>query len=349
MTAAGHGVISTGGRSYRTLDPGSCTSLTWIGRSIAQVIAFRVADCTSLTYSELKEMITRSNSKCYVAPVIICLADQLIATESSVQVCLWISYKRAALVLTSTYSALRLFTMKYSSRLSALPLLAAGAVAQFVPAPTDLITKTGHAGIDVRYKQVPAGICELDPNVKSYSGYADVDDDQHIFWWFFETRNGNPEDAPLTIWINGGPGSSSMIGLFQELGPCGIGPDLKPFDNPYSWSNVSNMLFIDEPTTVGLSYSIPIPGYTDSGFTIQLPNNTCPDYAEAYGTCGTYSKPNLTLTANSTEGAAPNFWKTLQGFMGAFPQYSRNAVSLTTESYGGRMSILHAICYEMSR
>jgi hypothetical protein len=46
--------------------------------------------------------------------------------------------------------------------------------AQFVPAPTDLISTIGYAGIPVRYKQVPAGICELDPDVKSYSGYADV-------------------------------------------------------------------------------------------------------------------------------------------------------------------------------
>jgi hypothetical protein len=46
--------------------------------------------------------------------------------------------------------------------------------AQFVPAPTDLISTTGYAGIPVRYKQVPAGICELDPDVKSYSGYAEV-------------------------------------------------------------------------------------------------------------------------------------------------------------------------------
>lgn len=54
--------------------------------------------------------------------------------------------------------------------------------AQFVPAPADLTTKTGYAGIDVRYKEVPTGICELDPNVKSYSGYADVADNEHIFW-----------------------------------------------------------------------------------------------------------------------------------------------------------------------
>jgi hypothetical protein len=94
--------------------------------------------------------------------------------------------------------------MKHGSELAILPLLVSGVVAQFVPVPADLITKTGYAGIDVRYKEVPPGICELDPNVKSYSGYADVDKDQHIFWWFFETRNGNPNNAPLTIWINGG-------------------------------------------------------------------------------------------------------------------------------------------------
>ncbi|KAG9187310.1 carboxypeptidase D [Alternaria panax] len=225
--------------------------------------------------------------------------------------------------------------MKSMTKFFAAPLLAAGTLAQFVPAPTDLITKEGYANISVRFKEVPTGICELDPNVKSYSGYTDIAEDQHVFWWFFEARNQDPSEAPLTVWINRGPGSSSMIGLFQELGPCGIGPDLKPFNNPYSWTNASNMLFIDQPTDVGFSYSIPIPGYRDGSTIIQLPNATCPDYAQTYGTCGTYSKPDHTLTANSTEGAAPGMWKTLQGFMGAFPQYSRNGFSFTTESYGG--------------
>ncbi|EPS25504.1 hypothetical protein POX_c03886 [Penicillium oxalicum] len=217
----------------------------------------------------------------------------------------------------------------------AAALLLSSASAQFVKAPTDLITKKGHAGINVRYKEVPAGICEQDPSVKSYSGYADVGEHEHIFWWFFEARNKDPTEAPLTVWINGGPGSSSMIGLFQELGPCGVDADGNPYNNPYSWSNASNMLFIDQPTTVGLSYSIPVPGYKDNGAIIQLPNNTCPDYAEGTGTCGTYSKADIGLVPNSTQGAAPNMWKTLQGFMGAFPQYSRNGFSFTTESYGG--------------
>ncbi|KAL9025577.1 MAG: hypothetical protein Q9196_005628 [Gyalolechia fulgens] len=210
--------------------------------------------------------------------------------------------------------------------------------AQFIPAPTDLISTQGYANLSVRYKQVPAGICELDPNVKSYSGYVDIAPDQHTFFWFFEARNQDPSTAPLTTWINGGPGSSSMIGLFQELGPCGVDSDGNVYNNPYSWSNASNMLFIDQPTQVGLSYSIPVPGYVDSSSSdsiITLPSDSCPDYAASTNSCGTYSYPNETLTVNSTQAAAPYFYLTLQGFMGAFPQYSRNNYNFATESYGG--------------
>ncbi|KAL9600258.1 MAG: hypothetical protein Q9219_003302 [cf. Caloplaca sp. 3 TL-2023] len=211
------------------------------------------------------------------------------------------------------------------------------ALAQFIPTPTDLITTHGYANLTVRYKEVPIGICELDPDVKSYSGYVDIAPDQHIFFWFFESRNQDPTTAPLTTWINGGPGSSSMIGLFQELGPCGVDKDGNVYNNPYSWSNASNMLFIDQPTQVGFSYSIPVPGYVDSSSDniVTLPSNSCPDYASSTGSCGTYSYPNETLTVNSTDAAAPYFYLTLQGFMGAFPQYSREMYNFATESYGG--------------
>ena len=96
------------------------------------------------------------------------------------------------------------------------------------------------------------------------------------------------------------------------------------------------MLYIDQPNTVGFSYSYPVPGYVDqSTFNIiTLPNNTCPDYA-LESQCGTYAYPNETLVPSTTPQAAPNVWKTLQGFMGAFPQYSRNKFYFTTESYGG--------------
>ncbi|KAK6866416.1 serine carboxypeptidase [Apiospora arundinis] len=216
-----------------------------------------------------------------------------------------------------------------------LGILGLGIEATFISPPDDLKMVMGHAGVPVRYKEVEAGICELDPNVKSFSGYADVAEDQHIFWWFFEARQENPEKAPLTVWINGGPGSSSMMGLFQELGPCGVDPYGEVYSNPHSWSNVSNMLFIDQPTQTGLSYTKPVPGYKQGGDVIELPDNICPDYVADPSSCGTYSHPNMTLTANSTEAAAHNFWLTLQGFMGAFPQYTKNGFNLATESYGG--------------
>ena len=214
--------------------------------------------------------------------------------------------------------------------------LLGAATAQFVAPPADLIEKAGYAGYNVRYKEVPTGICELNPDVKSYSGYVDIAKDQHNFFWFFEARNQDPKTAPLTVWINGGPGSSSMIGLFQELGPCTIDADMNVVDNPYSWSNASNMLFIDEPTQVGFSYSIPVPAYVDpnSKLPVELPDNKCPDFASDWS-CGTWSYWNESLTVSSTPQAAPQFYATLQGFMGAFPQYARNKFLFTTESYGG--------------
>ncbi|TRX88425.1 hypothetical protein FHL15_010681 [Xylaria flabelliformis] len=218
--------------------------------------------------------------------------------------------------------------------LLALAALSTTAQAQFVKPPTDLKRVMGYADIPVRYKEVPTGICELDPRVKSYSGYADVGPDEHIFFWFFEARDVDPTKAPLTAWINGGPGSSSMIGLFEELGPCRVDPDGNVYSNPYSWSNVSNMIFIDQPSQVGFSYSKPVNAYATNNGIVTLPSAECPAYAPE-DSCGTYAYPNITLTASSTPAAAPNFWKTLQGFMGAFPQYSRNGFHFATESYGG--------------
>ena len=93
------------------------------------------------------------------------------------------------------------------------------------------------------------------------------------------------------------------------------------------------MLFIDQPAQTGFSYSIPIHGYQGiGGLVVQLPNENCPDWVSG---CATYSNPSPAYTVNSTQNAAPGFWKTLQGFMGALPQYSRNGFNMATESYGG--------------
>lgn len=226
-----------------------------------------------------------------------------------------------------------------SSMFASVRLVFAGIAAtpfvatQYVAAPKDLQTKHGYLDVPIRYKEVPTGICETDPDVKSYSGYADVGNDHHLFFWFFESREVPPSEAPLTVWINGGPGSSSMIGLFQELGPCRIDKDMKVRNNPYSWSNASNMVFLDEPVTVGLSYSKPVNGHQDADTGDILPG--CPAAALAMDTCGTFSNASGSSVANSTVAAAPNVWKFLQGFMGAFRMYKTFNTSLTLETVSG--------------
>ncbi|KAF9449182.1 alpha/beta-hydrolase [Macrolepiota fuliginosa MF-IS2] len=99
-----------------------------------------------------------------------------------------------------------------------------------------------------------SGICETTPGVHQVSGYINVSKDTYLWFWFFEARK-SPDTAPLTIWMNGGPGCSAMMGLFQENGPCQVDASGKTTElNPYSWNNVTNMLYIDVPVGSGFSY-----------------------------------------------------------------------------------------------
>ncbi|CCC70696.1 hypothetical protein NCAS_0F02120 [Naumovozyma castellii] len=98
-------------------------------------------------------------------------------------------------------------------------------------------------------------ILGVDPNVTQYTGYLDVEeDDKHFFFWFFESRN-DPKNDPVILWLSGGPGCSSMTGLFFELGPSSLGKKLKPIHNPYSWNSNASVIFLDQPVNVGFSYS----------------------------------------------------------------------------------------------
>ncbi|KAL4953090.1 Alpha/Beta hydrolase protein [Aspergillus filifer] len=186
-------------------------------------------------------------------------------------------------------------------------------------------------GVTIRYKEPGKdGVCETTPGVNSYSGYVDLSPQSHTFFWFFESRH-DPANAPITLWLNGGPGSDSLIGLFEELGPCGVNENLTTYVNPYSWNEVSNMLFISQPLGVGFSYADTEEGSLN-------PITGVVEDASFAGVQGRYPKINATLT-DTTDLAAHAAWEVVQGFLGGLPQLDSKIkskdFSLWTESYGG--------------
>ncbi|KAF2143467.1 uncharacterized protein K452DRAFT_269012 [Aplosporella prunicola CBS 121167] len=107
---------------------------------------------------------------------------------------------------------------------------------------------------NLRAKKVDPSILGVD-KVKQYSGYLDDEEnDKHLFYWFFESRN-DPENDPVVLWLNGGPGCSSLTGLFMELGPASINKKIEVVHNPYSWNSNASVIFLDQPVNVGYSYS----------------------------------------------------------------------------------------------
>ncbi|KAL5543223.1 hypothetical protein UlMin_010933 [Ulmus minor] len=94
---------------------------------------------------------------------------------------------------------------------------------------------------------------------KHYAGYVKVNEShgRALFYWFFEAIK-DPQDKPLVLWLNGGPGCSSIgYGAAEELGPFFPQKGSKPLlkFNPYTWNNAANLLFLESPVGVGFSYT----------------------------------------------------------------------------------------------
>ncbi|KAK0754598.1 carboxypeptidase cpdS precursor [Schizothecium vesticola] len=100
------------------------------------------------------------------------------------------------------------------------------------------------------------GIPDVDFDIgDSYAGSLPIrgQEDSNLFFWFFPTSNPDPKKE-IVIWLNGGPGCSSLVGLLQENGPfLWQTGTFKPVLNPWSWHTLTNMVWIEQPVGTGFS------------------------------------------------------------------------------------------------
>jgi len=138
-------------------------------------------------------------------------------------------------------------------------------------------------------------------NTRSFSGFLTVDEKfkSNMFFWFFPAKKGSGL-APLVVWLQGGPGGSSMFGLFFENGPFGVDMQLRLVPRNTSWSNEHNLLYFDNPVGTGFSF-------TDS-------DGYCKDE-----TC-----------------VGEGLYSALQQFLELFPELRSNPLHVTGESYAGK-------------
>jgi len=141
-----------------------------------------------------------------------------------------------------------------------------------------------------------------DMNFESYSGYLTIDkaQDSNTFFWFFPAQI-NGENAPVTIWLEGGPGVSSMFGLLFESGPFGVDANMRLVKREHTWAYDHHMLYIDNPVGTGFSFTGSLAGYCR--------NETC---------------------------VGESLYEAVQQFLDLFPQLRTNELYVTGESYAGK-------------
>ncbi|CAD8089514.1 unnamed protein product [Paramecium primaurelia] len=89
-----------------------------------------------------------------------------------------------------------------------------------------------------------------------YSGYltADKEGTTQFYYLFYPAINDSLE-KPIILWLNGGPGCSSIQGAFNENGPFVFKAGTSEFElNKYSWTNFANMIYLESPISVGFSF-----------------------------------------------------------------------------------------------
>ncbi|KAK1314549.1 Serine carboxypeptidase 3 [Acorus calamus] len=151
--------------------------------------------------------------------------------------------------------------------------------------------------------KIPGLLGSEDVSVKDlghHAGYYRLSHsyDARMFYFFFESRNS--KDDPVVIWLTGGPGCSSELAVFYENGPFKIANNLSLVWNEYGWDKASNLIFVDQPTGTGFSYSS--------------------------------DKRDL---RHDEMGVSNDLYDFLQAFFEEHPKFAKNDFYITGESYAG--------------
>ncbi|XP_078178376.1 serine carboxypeptidase-like [Carex rostrata] len=133
-----------------------------------------------------------------------------------------------------------------------------------------------------------------------YAGYYQLPHTYgaRLFYFFFESRQSKKD--PVVIWLTGGPGCSSELAMFYENGPFYLSKNLSLVWNDYGWDKASNIIFVDQPTGTGFSYT------TD----------------------------RRDIRHDET-GVSNDLYDFLQGFFAKHPEFVGNDFYITGESYAG--------------
>jgi len=136
-----------------------------------------------------------------------------------------------------------------------------------------------------------------------YSGYLDISSTKHIHYWMVYSEK-NPATAPVVLWLNGGPGCSSLDGYIYEQGPFGVNASNynQLFLREYRWSQLANMVYFEAPVVVGFSYS---------------------------------TNPSVDYKCTDDTTAADNLAAVQTLFTVKFPEFASNPFFITGESYAG--------------
>lgn len=145
---------------------------------------------------------------------------------------------------------------------------------------------------------------KLEPyQLPSYSGYLTVNKqyNSNLFFWFFPAQTSHKSDTPIMLWLQGGPGSSSLFALFTEIGPITIDVNRNIQRREITWNKNYHLIFIDNPVGTGFSFTS-----NDQGF------------------------------ARSQDDVARDLYSGLTQFFQIFSDYAANPFYVTGESYAGK-------------